>query len=362
MIVELSFPATVRAKPPRCISVKQVICNIEMAADVAVMNSTDLHIAARFCHSDGKIEDIRHDGTTFFRRVCGVNEGTSVFPAWMKYSKYLKKIYRKLLGDDHQNGLEYSEHTWPVKPRSRGRPHVSFADVVGFDLLNGDDVACCEGEVARLMEALRVYDGSIWVRCGEPCYRLWRGNNRSNEIQMTFSDQDEANRVDEQYISALTPDLLEHERLRLTGQRDRQFTSPGAIEVIIPDYFITDFYDRGFMKFARFVAHGMAYHLTLRNMSEPCEALMGSAPEDIDLWNELRRTITRMEEAGTANAGNDELVVRAAERWMQLGGGVSTPRYSSWELNEEWFGTVVNTWLDRSIDFNRIVRPALSAR
>ncbi|MCV9964027.1 hypothetical protein OIU34_19285 [Pararhizobium sp. BT-229] len=360
LIVELAYPAVIRAKPPRCVSQKQVICTFETLATFDVMEDADFPVVAILRHAGGSSDDVRHDGEHFYRAVCRVEDGRSAFPQWMLKENYLRGTYLKLMEDERRNSLEHSELTWPSKGegRRKERRHVTFSEVAGFELLEREDVTRCEGEIARLTASIRLWGGLIWIQCGEPCYRL-RNSGTGLKTELTFADQDEGKDVDEAYISATDPQRLRDQweavsdrKAREEGYRD------GAVEILDQAVFEQDFDDVAFMKYARLVARGIAYYLAGDGWFSDGRQLMSAAPDDVDLWSALRRSIIAMEAAGTATAGDDDTVMRAAELWSRLGGSFhARSRHYSRDTVAEWSGIAVRSWLDRKIEFDAIVAP-----
>lgn len=366
MIVELAFPAVIKAKPPRCASQKQVICTFETLARLKVVGGSEFPVVARLNHLDGETEDVRHDGKSFFRSVCAADEGRTTFPGWMLANNYLRRTYLKLMEDERRNSLEYSELTWPAKGegRNKGRRYVPFSEVSSFELLDLDDVSRCESEVARLTEALLVCDDKIWIECGEPCYRLADSSNLHLGTHLTFADQNELRAVDELYISATDPDRVRAEWDVVADKDDRiKGFSCGSIVIIAPDVFVADFDDIGFMKYATTVARSIAYYLAQSAYRDDGEALMRTDLEDIDLWNSLRRNIDAMKAGGTASSGDDDIVMRAVALWERLGGGCYPgARYFPQESVDKWFGSTVRNWLDRRIELDAIVTKVHGSR
>lgn len=360
MIVDLSFPAVVRAKPPRCVSQKQVICTFETLATFDIMQDVDFPLVARLRHADGGSDDVRHDGEHFYRSVCRVEDGRSAFPQWMLRENYLRRTYMKLMEDERRNSLEYSELTWPVKGDGgrKERRYVSFSEVAGFELVERDDVTRCEAEIARLTASIRVWGGSIWVKCGEPCYRLANSGNVL-KVELSFADKDEGNDIDEVYISAADPERLraQWEAVATRPAREAGYR-PGVVEIIDPSLFVRDFDDAAFMKYARLTARGIAYYLAGDGWFSEGMQLMSAEPDDVDIWNALRRTILKMEAKGTAAAGDDDTVLRAAELWSRLGGGFhARSGYYSREAVADWSEPGIRSWLDRKIEIDDIVAP-----
>lgn len=361
MIVELSFPAVVRAKPPRCVSQKQVICSFETLTTFDVTQDADFPLVARLRHADGVSDDVRHDGEHFYRAVCRVEDGRSAFPQWMLRENYLRRTYRKLMEDERRNSLEDSELTWPSKGegRRKERRYVPFSEVSGFELVEREDVSRCEAEIARLTESIRVWGGSIWVRCGEPCYRL-RNSGNVLKVELSFADQDEGEEIDEAFISATDPERLRDQWEAVADRTAREAGyRPGVVEILAPSVFERDFDDAAFVKFARITARAIAYYLAGDGWFSDGRQLMSAAPDDVDLWNALRRNVLAMEAACTAAAGDDDIVMRAAELWYRLGGSFhARSRYYPRDTVDRWSGAAVRNWLDRKIQFDDIVPPA----
>ncbi|MBY3432945.1 hypothetical protein HFN89_01975 [Rhizobium laguerreae] len=327
-------------------------------ARLKVLAGGEFPVVARMNHLDGQTEEVRHDGQSFYRSICEVGSGRTIFPEWMRAENYLRRTYLKLMDDEHRNTLEFSELTWPAKGtgRNKGRRYVAFSEVSGFELLDQGDVSRCEGEVSQLTEALLVCGERIWIRCGEPCYRLANSRNLHLDTHLTFSDQNERRAVEEMYISATDPERLRAEWRIVADQQDRaRGFAAGSIDVLSPSLFVADFDDIGFVKYSDTIARGIAYYLS-RHWHGEGEMLMATDPDDIDLWNALRRTVNTMTADDTAASGDDDVVMRAAELWERLGGACySGSRYFSKETVNEWFGSTVRNWLDRKIDLEAIV-------
>ena len=295
MIVELSFPAVIRAKPPKCTSQRQIICTMETLATISVLDDSTFLLVARLRHVDRAAEDVRHDGESFYRAICAVEEGRTSFPTWMLSENYLRGTYLKLLDDERRNSLERSDLTWPSKGRSVGRPYVPFSDISGFELLDHGDITRCETEVARLTAAIRVHCGKVWIQCGEPCFRLRNTGHRGLTTELSFADQDEGVDIEENYISATDPQRLRDQWEVVAYQKDReQGYSAGSIEIIAPSVFSTDFDDISFMKYARTVASSIACYFAADGWHNDGRRLMATEPDDVDLWTRLRRSIQSM--------------------------------------------------------------------
>lgn len=357
MIVELSFPAVIRAKPPKCTSQRQIICTMETMATFDVMDDSAFPVVAKLHHIGGAGEDVRHDGERFYRAICAVEEGRTSFPTWMRAENYLRGTYLKLLDDERHNSLERSDLTWPSKGRSGARPYVPFSDISGFELLDHDDVTRCEAEVARLTAGIKVHGGKLWIQCGEPCFRLRNTGHRGLTIDLSFADQDEGIDIEENYISATDPQRLRDQWEVVAYPKDReQGYSAGSIEIIAPSVFLTDFDDVGFMKYARTVASSIAYYFAADGWHNDARMLMATEPDDVDLWNRLRRSIRAMSDAATAVSADDDLVMQASELWKRLGGSHhAKSRYYSAETVGRWFDSVIRNWLDRRIELDAIV-------
>jgi hypothetical protein len=336
-----------------------VICTVETQAELQSKEDVNFRVVARLRHADGRIEDVRHDGREFYRDVCATEEGQTRFPGWMVEEKYLRNAYLKLMDDERRSALEYSDLTWPNKEGlGQPRKYVSFLDVLGFELLDQTDVARVEGEVTRLTEALTISQGRIWVRCGEPCYRLWDQRNNELATELTFADQNEAIAVDEILISATNPERLGEEWARVADAADhRNGYAAGSIEILDSTLFVTDFDDVGFVKFADMIARGIAYYFATDYWGEDGQALMASSPDDVDLWNALRRSVTRMKENGTAAEEDDDTVMRASSLWLRLGGAIHRPRYIDPRKVELWSSSTIANWLEREIKFDSIITP-----
>lgn len=360
MIVELAYPAVIRAKPPRCVSQRQVICTFETLSTFDVTEDADFPVAAILRHCDGSSDVVRHDGEHFYRLVCRVGDGRSAFPQWMLKENYLRGTYLKLMEDERRNSLEHSDLTWPSKGegRRKERRHVPFSEVAGFELVEAEDVTRCEAEIARLTTSIRLWGGSIWVRCGEPCYRL-RNSGNVLKAELSFSDQDEGDDIEEAYISATDPERLRDQWGTVANQAARsEGYRPGIVEILAPEVFERDFDDAAFIKYARIAARGIAYYLAGDGWFSDGRQLMSAAPDDVDLWNALRRNIIAMEAAGTAAAGDDDIVMQAAELWHRLGGSFhARSRYYPRDTVDRWSGAAVRNWLDRKIEFDDIVAP-----
>ncbi|MCS4090112.1 hypothetical protein [Rhizobium sp. BK176] len=359
MIVELAFPAVVKAKPPRCASQKQVICHFETLARLKIVVDSEFPVVARVNHLNGDTVDVRHDGVSFYRPICAVEGGRDEFAKWMLENNYLRRTYFKLMDDEQRNSLEYSDLTWPVKGsgRNKERRYVPFSEVSTFEFLDADDVSRCEEEVARLTDALLVCGNRLWIRCGEPCYRLADSSHLHLGIDLTFSDQNEMRKLDEIYISARDPDRVRSEWGVVADRDDRiKGFARGTIDVLDPKLFATDFDDIGFMKYADMVARGIAYYISRDAWRNDDETLMASDPDDIDLWNALRRTVSSMRAVGTASSGDEDLVMRSVELWERLGGAYYVgSRHFHKEAVAKWFGSTVRNWLDRKIELHDIV-------
>jgi hypothetical protein len=277
----------------------------------------------------------------------------------MRANNYLRRTYLKLLDDEHRNNLEHSELTWPAKGegRKKGRRYVPFTEVAGFELLDQEDVSRCDSEVARLTEALLVCDDRIWIRCGEPCYRLADSSNLHLGTHLTFSDQNELRAVDEIFISATDPDRVRAEWGVVADRQDRiAGFKRGSIDILAPELFITDFDDIGFAKYATTTARGIAYYLSQSGWRDDGETLMSTDADDIDLWNMLRRTIDGMNAHGTAAAGDDDIVLRSVALWERLGGAYYVgSRHFPKETINNWFASTIRNWLDRKIELDAIV-------
>jgi hypothetical protein len=342
------------------VSQKQVICTFETMDLLKVVGDSEFPLVARLDHREGGHEDVRHDGTSFYRPICAVGNGRTAFPKWMLANNYLRRTYLKLMEDEQRRSLEYSELTWPpTKTRGgkRERPEVPFSEVEAFELLDPVDVARCEAEVSRLAEALLVHDNRIWIKCGEPCYRLSENKSLQLETTLTFSDQDERRKIDEMHISATDPERVRTEWGVIADKDDRiRGFSPGVISVFAPELFVTDFDDIGFAKYATTAARSIAYYLSQRAWHDESETLMATELDDIDLWNALRRTIGAMNEMGSAAAGDDELVLRAVGLWKRLGGAsYAGSRHLPGDVIDKWFGSTVRNWMDRKIELDDIV-------
>jgi hypothetical protein len=327
-----------------------------------VTQDADFPLVARLRHANGNCEDIRHDGEHFYRTVCRIDEGRSAFPKWMLQENYLRRTYLKLMDDGRH--IEYSELTWPNKAEGRKeRRHVPFTEVASFELVESEDVSRCETEIALLTASIRLHGGIIWIRCGEPCY-LIRSQNRLT-AGLSFSDQDTGANIEEMYISASHPELLREqwEAVATKTERDAGYY-PGVVEIIDPSVFERDFDDAAFIKYARITARAIAYYLSGNEWFSDGQRLMSAKPDDIDTWNALRRTILTMEAAGTASAGKEETVTRAAELWSQLGGCFSAKSgFMDRQMVGRWCDPVVRRWFDRKIELDHIVSPlALTSR
>jgi hypothetical protein len=321
------------------------------------MAENELAVVAKLHHTGRDVEDVRHDGERFYRPICAIGEGRTLFPDWMLSQKYLRGTYRLLLQDERNNGLETSSLTWPSKARGDVRPIIPFAGISGFELLEQSDVAQCEAEIARLTAAMRVQDGKIWIQCGEPCFRLRNTPHQGLVIELSFSDQDEGSNVEENFISALDPQGLRDQWEIVSSPKDRErgFVV-GSVDIIEPSVFTTDFDDIGFTKYARTVASAIASYLAADGWNNDGRRLMESEVDDVDLWNRLRRTIRAMNDAGTANAGDDEIVMQGSELWARLGGAHHVrSRYCSGETVGRWFDSLVRRWMDRRIELDAIV-------
>jgi hypothetical protein len=328
-------------------------------ARLKVVGASEFPVVARLNHLEGAAEDVRHDGNSFFRPVCAADEGRTAFPGWMLANNYLRRTYLKLMDDERRNNLEYSELTWPAKGegRNKGRRHVPFSEVAAFEMLDQVDVARCEAEVSRLTDALLVCDERIWIRCGEPCYRLTENSSLRLETFLTFADQDERRKADEMHISATDPERVRTEWGVIADKDDRiKGFSRGTIDILAPELFVTDFDDIGFMKYAATVARGIAYYIGKGGWHDDGETLMSTDADDIDLWNALRREITAMNAENTAAAGDDDLVLCNVALWERFGGACHVgPRYFDKETVNRWFGSTVRNWLDRKIELDAIV-------
>lgn len=330
---------------------------METLATFDVLDDSAFPIVARLHHIGRAVEYVRHDGERFYRAICAVDQGRTEFPSWMQSKNYLRGTYLKLLDDERRNNLESSDLTWPAKGRSGARPYVPFSDIAGFELLDQDDVTRCEAEIARLTAAIRVYGGKVWIQCGEPCFRLRNTGHQGLTTELSFADQDEGIDIEESFISGTDPQRLRDQWEVVASKKDReQGFNSGSIEILAPSVFTTDFDDIGFMKYARTVASSIAYHFAADGWHSDGRMLMETEPDDVDLWNRLRRCIRSMSDAGTAAAGDDDLVMQSSELWSRLGGSHhSRSRYFSGETVHRWFDFAVRNWMDRRIEIDAIV-------
>ena len=344
MILQLGFPSVVRAQPPRCVSTKQVICTVAVMTEIPERHPDDLPVVAR-----ANQEEIRHDGSSFYRKVAQLSDIATLFPEWMRDNGYLAGTFRGLMEDSQgRNNVEYNEHTWPTRERNRPRKAVSYDEVKTFDRVDIDDLDRVDEEVYRLTGEMRVCDGQLWIRCGEPCYRLHLKSDNNIHVEATFLDRDVNPSVQESWMSAMDRDEALAETARIAAVPYR-IGEAADIEVIDESLFTTDFTDRAFMKFTYFVVTGIAGYLGANGMHKPGVALMETDPDDVDLWNATRRCLRRMTAHGTSLAGDDEMVMRAADLWSKLGGVSQTPKYCPGPTVDLWFAETVRRWLDRPV-------------
>jgi hypothetical protein len=351
MLIEFPFPCIIRAKPPRCGSVRQVVTLLRVERDVPVLAGEELPIVAMIDDGKGNESAVRHDGADFYRRVCAIADLPDAFPVFMKEEGYLRGIYRKLMDDERMNPLEYSALTWPTKEQKKPRRLEPFETLLGFEELNGHDVIRCRDEAIRMAGDTRLHDDGVWIKCGEPCYRI--GHVTSNmariAVRQVFSDQGHDPRPDEAYMSALDRDAMVHEALRVAAGRLENPSRLADITVIVPEAFGVDFADRGFVRYATFILENIAAHMAQDQMQPPGTALLEASTDDLSLWLELRGCVERMRVADTAAAGDDDTVMRGADLWRRLGGNALRPTYLSAALFDHWQARVAQEWLDRPV-------------
>lgn len=355
MILNLSFPCVIRARPPRCISTKQVICSMDINHSVGELGDVEFPVAARMTQADGGFEEVRHDGSAFFRKVCDKDELETKFGGWMKANQYLSSMYLKLMEDDRNHGLEYNDNTWPVRDRRGSRKDVSYEIAIQFEDVDQTDIVRCETEARRLADSLVVCDGGVWIRCGEPCYRVSLETDNNIHLTPTYADQDIYPRVKEAYFSALDRDGATRQLMAAAKKADRVRGSLCSIEILDSEVFEVDFKDRAFLKFSRLAVEAIAGYLSSDGYHNPGAALMETDLEDIDTWTAARRCLMRMEAEGTCLAGDDSVIMRAAELWSRLGGVTRTPQHCTEDQVKLWFDTSVEAWLDRDVSATEFI-------
>jgi hypothetical protein len=353
VILDFSVPVVLRAKPPRCGDLRQVICQAETRVVVPAFGADEQVLAAFWTTERGR-ENIRwHDGR-FYRRACERDEVPCSLAEFLRREGYLRSLYRPLL--DVNNRLEYSDVTWPVLYEKVGRKRVTLDEAASFECVDAGDLLRLRADLGGLVSRLAIIKDEVWVECAEPCYRLAvDAKDQIGTVRPDFVGNAVGAGLRELYFQPGDLELATQTRHRLVEARfaKRDPNPLTEIEIVRPEFFTFDHERAGFLRLAGEIVQIVAAKLAEDAYREAGKTLLASAPEDIDAWNDLRRMLRALE-AGKAINDIDERALSAAKTaWEKLGGGDPRhgqnlgPRHAAF-----WAELAAERWFDRRIGLN----------